>query len=66
MSGRIPVAHLRRFHAAMTVAWLLLVIPTVLWWRESITWLAIMSVWANVAGHFGSWQGARAEDAASG
>ena len=61
----IPVRWLRRFHAAMTVVWLLLVIPTALWWRESITWLSIMSVWANVAGHFGSWQGARAEDAAT-
>jgi hypothetical protein len=62
---RIPVLWLRRFHATMTVVWLLLVVPTLLWWRESIPWLAVMSVWANVAGHFGSWQGARAEDAAS-
>jgi len=61
----IPVAWLRRFHATMTVIWMLLVIPTALWWRDSIAWLAIMSVWANVAAHFGSWQGARAEDAAT-
>ncbi len=61
----IPVRHLKRFHAAMTILWLLLVVPTVVWWRNSVPWLAIMSVWANFAGHFGSWQGARAEDAAS-
>lgn len=52
----------RRFHGAMTVVWLLLGIPSVLWWRESIAWLVFMSVWANVAGHFSGWQGSRAED----
>jgi hypothetical protein len=60
----IPVAWLRRFHAAATLAWLALVIPTVIWWRTSIAWVALMSVWANVAGHFGSWQAARAEEVA--
>lgn len=62
---RIPVRYLRRFHAVMTLIWLALVLPTVLWWRDSILWVAIMSVWANFAAHFAGWQGARAEDAAS-
>lgn len=61
---RIPVRHLRRFHAVATLLWLALVVPTVWWWRESVPWVAAMSVWANVASHFGAWQGARAEDAA--
>lgn len=60
----IPVEHLRRFHAIATVVWLTLVIPTLLWWSKSILWVGLMSVWANVASHFGAWQGARAEDAA--
>jgi hypothetical protein len=60
----IPVVWLRRFHAVATLAWLALVIPTVLWWRDSVPWIALMSVWANVAGHFGSWQAARAEEVA--
>lgn len=62
----IPVRYLRRFHAGATVVWLLLLVPSLLWWRESVPWLVAMSVWANVAGHFGSWQGARAEAAAEG
>lgn len=61
----IPVRYLRRFQATMTIVWLLLVVPSVVWWRNSVPWLIFMSVWANVAGHFGSWQGARAEDAAT-
>lgn len=55
---------LRRFNAVMTFVWLLLVVPTVVWWKESILWIGLMSVWANVAGHFGVWMGARAEEAA--
>jgi hypothetical protein len=60
---RIPVSHLRRFHATATLTWVLLALPTVFWWRDSILWVALMSVWANVAGHFAGWQGARAEQA---
>lgn len=61
----IPVLWLRRFHAVATVAWLVLTVPSVLWWKNSILWVILLSVWANVASHFGAWQAARAEDAAS-
>lgn len=60
----IPVRYLRRFHAVMTIVWLALAVPSLLWWKSSITWVIVLSVWANVASHFGAWQGARAEDAA--
>jgi uncharacterized membrane protein YdbT with pleckstrin-like domain len=65
MTGDIPVRYLRRFHATATVVWLVLVIPSLLWWSHSILWVILLSVWANVASHFAGWQGARAEDAAS-
>jgi hypothetical protein len=60
----IPVSALRRFHAGMTVLWLVLAVPSILWWKDSILWVIVLSVWANVASHFSGWQGARAEDAA--
>lgn len=60
----IPVRYLRRFHALATLAWLILLIPSLIWWKNSILWVILLSVWANVASHFGAWQGARAEDAA--
>jgi hypothetical protein len=62
-SVRIPVRYLRRFHAAATLIWLVLTVPSVLWWKDSILWVIILSVWANVASHFSAWQGARAEEA---
>lgn len=61
----IPVRYLRRFHATATVVWLILAVPSVLWWKQSLLWIIVLSVWANVASHFGAWQGARAEDAAT-
>lgn len=55
---------LKRFHAAATVFWLVAAVPTVVWLKDSILWVALMSVWANVAGHWSAWQGVRAEEEA--
>lgn len=63
---KISTKALRRFNAVMTVVWFVLIVPSVLIWRESVTWVVIMSVWANLAGHLSAWMGARAEDAAQG
>ena len=50
-----------RIHGTFTVAWTLLMIPSLLWWQESVPWLVIMSCWANIAGSAASWQSARAD-----
>lgn len=52
-----------RFHATMTVIWLLLIVPTVLWWQNSITWVIVMSLWANIAAHAAAFQASRSEKA---
>lgn len=49
------------FHKWATVVWALLVIPTVTLWRDSIVWIAFMSLYANVVGHWGAYQAARLE-----
>jgi hypothetical protein len=59
---QVDIKYLRRFHAAATVIWFLLIFPSMLWWEESVPWLVLMSAWANFASHFSAWQGARAED----
>ena len=59
----LSVDHLRRLHLAAMVAWALLAIPTVIWWHDSILWVAGISVYANFAAHFSAWQGTRAESA---
>jgi len=45
----------RRFHLLMMVVWALLLVPTLLWWHNSILWVAGMS-------HFSAWQAVRAEE----
>jgi hypothetical protein len=57
---------LRWFHAIATVGWLLFIIPVMLFkgWQTSVALLVFISIYANVAGHFSSWQAVRAEEAA--
>jgi hypothetical protein len=50
-----------RYHLVMMIVWLVLIIPTVVWWKESILWVAFMSLYANFVGHFSGWDAARAE-----
>lgn len=47
----------------MMLVWAGLVVPTMLLWKESILWVAFMSLYANFVGHFASMDAARAEKA---
>lgn len=49
------------FHKWATIAWIILIIPSVLWWNQAIIWVVLMSVWANIAGHWSAYQASRAE-----
>jgi hypothetical protein len=53
----------RRFHLIAMVAWALLAVPMCLWWRDSVFFVALISVYANFIGHWSAWQATRAEDA---
>lgn len=53
---------LKKFHGWSTALWALLIPATVFTdLKTSITWIALMSVWANFVGHFSSWQATRVE-----
>jgi len=49
------------FNLVMTGVWAALFIPTLLWWKQSVLWVAIMSLYANVVGHWSAYQASRAE-----
>lgn len=55
----------RRYHRIMATMWVLLIIPTLLWWKDSVLWVALMSLWANIASHWSGAQAAGAEKEAS-
>jgi hypothetical protein len=52
---------LAAMHYALAGAWALLVIPTLLLWKNSILWVSFMSLYANFIGHLSAAQGAKAE-----
>ena len=54
-------ALLVRVHGALCIMWALLMVPSVLWWKESLIWVIIMSCYANFAGSMASLQAARAD-----
>lgn len=59
----VPVAgwsRARKAHLAAAAVWTVLVIPTLLWWHDSILWVAFMSLYANVGVHLaGATRGGR-------
>lgn len=53
---------LRRIHLALALMWAGLIFPTVVWWKDSILWVALMSVYAIVVAHLAAYAGARSEE----
>lgn len=49
------------FHKWATIIWILLLVPSVLWWNQAILWIVLMSVWANIGSHWAAYQASRAE-----
>ena len=50
-----------RVHLALTFLWIAAIVPTLIWWRDSVLWVAMMSLWANIASHAAAWQASRTE-----
>ncbi|MFF8831297.1 hypothetical protein [Streptomyces sp. NPDC015131] len=49
-------------HVALAVVWMALVVPTMLWWKDSILWVLLISIYANIVGHWSAYQAAKAEE----
>lgn len=49
------------FNAVAIIVWLLLGIPTFMYWRESLIWIVLMSWYAIVVSHLSAFIAARAE-----
>lgn len=52
-------------HLTLTAIWAVMMIPTLIWWRDSVLFVSAVSLYANAATHFGAYQAARAERAAT-
>jgi ABC-type bacteriocin/lantibiotic exporter with double-glycine peptidase domain len=49
-------------HTVLTLVWVVLVLPTLFWWQESVMWVALMSLWANIASHWAAREAAKAKE----
>lgn len=58
---RLEPETMQHFHGWSVDVWVLLIIPTVVWWSESILWVAFMSIWAAIMTHATAYHAARAE-----
>lgn len=56
-----PTAH-ERFHLVLTVFWFIMIIPTLLWFSESVKYLVAISLYAIIIGHFSSYEATKAEN----
>jgi hypothetical protein len=46
----------------LAIFWALMTVPTILWWKDSILWVGLISVYALVVSHLAAYSGSRAED----
>lgn len=49
-------------HLVQAYIWILLGIPTVIWWKDSVLWVALMSIYANAEASFSAHKAQKAEE----
>jgi hypothetical protein len=54
----------RQVHLIAVGVWAVLIVPTLIWWRDSILWVAFMSLYAIITSHWGAYEAAKAKDLA--
>jgi hypothetical protein len=52
----------KRVQLGCTILWAVLIIPSVIWWRNSLAWVVAMSAYALVASHAAGWMAARGDE----
>lgn len=53
---------MRRVNGWLTILWIIMIpVSFVTGWINSVTYVAVMSLWALVSGHWSAWQAARVE-----
>lgn len=51
----------KRFHAFMTVFWVAMIPPTIIWWKDSVSYLVFISLYTIIVDHVTAWQTSRLE-----
>src|SRR6185369_822073 len=55
-------AFMRRLNGWLTIFWIVMIpVSIITGWISSVTYVAALSIWALVSGHWSTWQAARVE-----
>lgn len=61
---KLTPALIKRCHLVAAVMWVILAIPSLIWWKNSVLWVILISIYANIVGHLSGYSAARAYQAA--
>lgn len=51
-----------RLHLIAACVWIGLILPSLIWWRDSVLWVVLMSLYTIVVEHLGAYHAARAAE----
>lgn len=61
---KLTLVFIKRCHLVAAVMWVGLAIPSLIWWKDSVLWVILISIYANIVGHLSGYSAARADQAA--
>ena len=61
---KLTPVFIMRCHLVAAVMWVGLAIPSLIWWKDSVLWVILISIYANIVGHLSGYSAARADQAA--
>ncbi|SXD04599.1 hypothetical protein [Klebsiella quasipneumoniae] len=61
---KLTPVFIKRCHLVAAVMWVGLAIPSLIWWKDSVLWVILISIYANIIGHLSGYSAARADQAA--
>ena len=61
---KLTPVFIKRCHLVAAVMWVGLAIPSLIWWKDSVLWFILISIYANIVGHLSGYSAARADQAA--
>ncbi|WP_323102998.1 hypothetical protein [Klebsiella quasipneumoniae] len=61
---KLTPVFIKRCHLVAAVMWVGLAIPSLIWWKDSVLWVILISIYANIVGHSSGYSAARADQAA--
>ncbi|HCF8690403.1 TPA: hypothetical protein NIW38_001042 [Klebsiella pneumoniae] len=61
---KLTPVFIKRCHLVAAVIWVGLAIPSLIWWKDSVLWVILISIYANIVGHLSGYSAARADQAA--